>query len=161
MNAVTVMPQSQGRSLSAVDLRARKNKWQRDNRRAFKLANGYSTTANYGAGGNRNAVLTRDNFACVKCGVTDQQHKAKWSRPITIDHISKDRTDNGMANLQTLCLECHGRKDLIAPLRQKKAKPYVGKMRAMRDSGATYQAIADDLRLSVATVWKYLTGKSS
>ena len=151
MNAVAVLPQSSGRE--------RKNEWQRKQRAAFKASHGYSTKAHYETGGNREAVLRRDSYACVQCGMTDEQHKAKWCRPITIDHRSKDRSDNSMSNLQTLCLECHGKKDLIAPLRAKKAAHHFDAMKRMRATGATYQSIADDLGLSVATVWNYLTGK--
>lgn len=141
--------------------RERKTEWQRKQRAAFKASRGYSTTANYGAGGNREAVLRRDGFACVRCGMTDEQHKARWSRPITIDHINKDRSDNSMGNLQTLCLECHGQKDLIAPLRVRRGAKHLEAMRQLRASGKTYQAIADELGLSIATVWNYLTGKKS
>lgn len=141
--------------------RAYKTEWQRRNRQAFKEANGYSTTSNYGAGGNRAAVLERDGFACVRCGMTDEQHKAKWNRPITVDHISKDRSDNSLLNLQTLCLTCHGRKDLIARLRARKAEPLVPEMKRLRATGQTYQQIAAELGLSAGCVWKYLNGKMS
>jgi len=153
MNAVVVVPQSTGRE--------RKNEWQRNQRAAFKAEHGYSTTANYGAGRNRDAVLVRDGFACVRCGMTDEQHKAKWNRPITIDHISKDRSDNSMGNLQTLCLECHGRKDLIAPLRVRKGAAHLPEMKRLRAEGRSYQFIADSVGVSIATVWNYLTGKKS
>ena len=92
--------------------------------------------------------------------MTDAQHKDRWSRPITVDHVSKDRSDNSLANLQTLCLTCHGRKDLIAPLRARHGEPMLPQMQAMRAGGATYQAIADALGLSIGTVWKYLTKES-
>jgi hypothetical protein len=140
---------------------AYKTEWQRRHRQAFREANGYSTTCNYGAGGNRSAVLERDGHACVQCGMTDEQHKAKWNRPITVDHISKDRSDNSLSNLQTLCLTCHGRKDLIPRLRARKAEPLVPEMKRLRAAGKTYQSIADELGLSVGSVWKYLTGKMS
>lgn len=151
MNAVAVVSQYSDRE--------RKNEWQRKQRAAFKASHGYSTKAHYETGGNRKAVLTRDGYACVRCGMTDEQHKGKWGRPITIDHRSKDRSDNRMGNLQTLCLECHGRKDLIEPLRAKKAAHHLEAMKSMRAAGAPYQSIADDLGLSIATVWNYLRGK--
>lgn len=141
--------------------RARKTEWQRKHRAAFKAAHGYSTTANYGAGGNREVVLDRDGHACVQCGMSDAEHKAKWDRPITVDHISKDRSDNSLKNLQTLCLECHGRKDLIAPLRRRKGEDLLPDMKRMRSEGKTYQTIADSLGVSITTVWNYLTGKKA
>lgn len=133
-----------------------KTEWQRKQRQAFKEAHGYSTTSNYGAGGNRAAVLNRDGYACVKCGMSDEDHREKWGRPITVDHISKDRKDNRLENLQTLCLRCHGQKDLIAPLRTRKAEPLLPEMLRLRSEGRTYQSIADELGVSICTVWKYI-----
>ncbi|RYZ79643.1 MAG: HNH endonuclease [Proteobacteria bacterium] len=50
----------------------------------------------------RVAVLTRDNFSCVRCGVLlaiDTAH---------IDHIRSGKlADNSLANLRTLCRRCH------------------------------------------------------
>jgi len=137
------------------EARARKTEWQRESRRKFVQKHGYSTTSHYGAGGNREAVLERDGYCCVKCGMTDTEHKEKWDRPITIDHKSKDRGDNSMENLQTLCLTCHGNKDLIPRLRAQRVGPFKGRILAMRAAGGTYQQIADELGFSIATIWKW------
>lgn len=69
-------------------------------------------------GGNRIAVLERDKYACVKCGMSNDTHKQKWGREITIDHIDNQGRysniqNNNMDNLITLCLSCHGRKDSL------------------------------------------------
>lgn len=137
------------------EARARKTEWQRNQRRKFAAERGYSTTANYGAGGNREAVLERDGYACVRCGMTDAEHKEKWERPITVDHKSKDRSDNSMENLQTLCLTCHGNKDLIPRLRAQRVAPFKDRILAMRAAGGTYQQIADELGFSIAAIWKW------
>jgi 5-methylcytosine-specific restriction endonuclease McrA len=129
--------------------------WQRNKRRQFKEENGYSMTAHYGAGRNRKLVLERDSFSCVKCGMTDAQHKAAWNRPITIDHKDKDRTNNTLENLQTLCLKCHGNKDLIQPLRAQIVPAHKAEILARRESGETYQQIADALKFSIASIWKW------
>lgn len=141
--------------------RQRKAEWQRRSRAAFKAAHGFSTNAHYGAGGNRLAVLERDGYACVTCGMTDEQHKAKWNRPITVDHIDKDRANNSLLNLQTLCLTCHGQKDLIPELRQSRARPLLPRMRELRAAGKTYQEIANTVGLSIGGVWKAMNGANN
>lgn len=135
--------------------RARKNAWQRKQRRDFAANHGYSTASHYAAGGNRQAVLERDGHKCVKCGMTDEEHREKWSRPITIDHKNKDRSNNSMENLQTLCLQCHGNKDLIPRLRRQRVPQRKAEILAMRKSGATYQSIADTVGFSIGAIWKW------
>jgi len=142
----------------AIGRRLAKSEWQREHRHKFKATHGYSTTANYGAGGNREAVLQRDGHACVKCGMTDREHVETWNRPITIDHIDRDRSNNAMTNLQTLCLSCHGRKDQIPSLRERKTEPHLPLIREMRAKGKTYQQIADATDLSIGGVWKAING---
>ena len=66
----------------------------------------------------REAVILRDKERCVSCGMTREEHKERWDRDITVDHIdgqgrySKTK-NNDLNNLQTLCLSCHGKKDII------------------------------------------------
>lgn len=66
--------------------------------------------------GNRNPALQRDKEKCVMCGMTREEHKKKYGRDITVDHIdgrgkhTKDK-NNSLENLETLCLVCHGKKD--------------------------------------------------
>lgn len=69
-------------------------------------------------GGNREDAIQRDGEKCVKCGMTRTQHKAKYGRDITVDHIDgrgvhtvKEDKNNALNNLMTLCLHCHGIKD--------------------------------------------------
>lgn len=132
------------------------NRWKhRERRRAYVREHGYSEKANYGAGGRRQEVLDRDGWACLSCGMTDEEHKALWGRPITIDHIDKDRTNNSLENLQTLCLTCHGRKDILPSLIVPRLIAYRETVLRMRSEGATYQAIADATGFSVGAVWKW------
>lgn len=65
----------------------------------------------YRFGRNKKAVMERDNNACVKCFSTS---------PLSVDHINRDKSNNSMDNLQTLCLSCHGAKDGVAGLGVKK-----------------------------------------
>ncbi len=74
-------------------------------------------------GGLREIVLKRDNYRCVVCEMTNEEHIKKWSRNLTIDHIDGygrkvKNPHNKIDNLQTLCLKCHG---------QIEAKRYWGK----------------------------------
>lgn len=67
-------------------------------------------------GGLRDDVLKRDDYKCLGCGMTNDEHIQLWNRNLTIDHIDgkgrySDFPHNSLDNLQTLCLRCHGRKD--------------------------------------------------
>lgn len=71
-------------------------------------------------GGNRELAIMRDGEKCCTCGMTRKQHRAKYGRDITVDHINgKGRytlpteRDNSLGNLRTLCLSCHGKKDIL------------------------------------------------
>ena len=49
--------------------------------------------------------------------MTNEQHIIIFGRQITIDHIDgngrySDEPNNDVDNLQTLCLKCHGKKDI-------------------------------------------------
>lgn len=74
---------------------------------------------NYHFGGNRQKALERDGYKCIDCGMTDEEHRAIWKRGLTVDHkdrkglgVSKNEKNNSLENLQTLCLKCHGKKDI-------------------------------------------------
>ncbi len=135
-----------------------KNDWQNNNRAEFKQANGFSQTTNYrfGGGDTRSNVLKRDGYKCVVCGMSDEEHLQKWGKPITVDHIDKNEKNNAMVNLQTLCLTCHGKKDIIPELTEQKIPEHKEEIKTMRASGMTYQAIADKLGFSLAGVWKWI-----
>lgn len=131
-----------------------KNTWQKRQRAKFLAEHGYSMTAHYRAGTLRQAVLVRDSFACVVCHMTDAEHKAKWQRPITVDHKDRDRSNNTMKNLQTLCLSCHGRKDQLPQLKARALDKYKFMIMDIRQNyGTTYQVIAKHFRVSVGCVY--------
>ena len=133
----------------------RKLEWQRNNCRLFSKRMGYSLTAHYSSGGNREAVLIRDGYKCVECGMTDIEHKARWNRPITVDHKDKNRKNNRLENLQTLCLPCHGRKDISKKLIFKIPETEIRAIKALRSQGMTYQEISKAVGRSIAVAWKY------
>lgn len=67
-------------------------------------------------GGMREITLKRDNYKCVKCGMSQEQHKKLFGYSLTVDHIdgkgrNSEVKNNAQENLQTLCLRCHGIKD--------------------------------------------------
>ena len=66
-------------------------------------------------GGNRTVALERDGYSCVKCGITEKDHKAKWGYSLTVDHIDgngrgSSNPNNSLLNMQTLCIPCHTEK---------------------------------------------------
>lgn len=134
----------------------KKQDWQRRKRREFQALHGFSMTANYSNGGNRLSVLTRDNYSCVKCGMSDTEHKEKWARPITVDHIDKNRKNNDLSNLQALCLRCHGQKDLIPQLRIQRIPEFKSAIMQLRRDGAYYRDIAKILGFSSAGIFKWV-----
>ena len=133
-----------------------KREWQKRKRDEFKKNYGYSQSANYGCGGLREQVLERDGRKCVRCGMTAEEHAKRWNRPITIDHKNKDRKDNTMENLQTLCLRCHGSKDLLQGLRIPRVPEIKDKVLALRDAGRTYMAIAKATGFSIGAIYKWI-----
>ena len=132
-----------------------KLEWQRDQRRDFASARGYSQTSDYATGKLREAVLIRDGRKCVRCGMTEAEHLAKWNRPITVDHRDKDRSRNTMENLQTLCLSCHGKKD-NTNFRREKVPNHKQTVLEMRAAGATYQAIGAQIQASIGAIHKWV-----
>lgn len=69
--------------------------------------------------GNRPKALKRDNYTCQDCGMSDKTHREKWNREITVDHIdgkgrytADNQQNHALDNLKTLCLSCHGKKDV-------------------------------------------------
>lgn len=68
-------------------------------------------------GGLREAVIQRDEQKCVECDMTRQEHKNRWGRDLTVNHIDGNgryslEQNNDDSNLETLCLVCHSRKDI-------------------------------------------------
>jgi hypothetical protein len=130
--------------------------WQRNHRLLFREFYGYSETSHYGTGKMRGVILSRDGFRCVQCGMTDGEHKGKWGRPITIDHKDKNRKNNALENLQTLCLSCHGRKDLLPSLRVPRVPAFKEEILSRRSNGETYQKIADNFGFSVYGIYRWV-----
>jgi hypothetical protein len=121
--------------------------------------------------GNRTAVLDRDGRSCLKCGMTEEQHKEKFDRGLTVDHkdglgrgLNKPERNDSMENLQTLCLPCHGKKDRkrrgdgpgavgtkvwCAKLNEEK----VIQIRELRKSGLSYRVLGQMFGVSPITAY--------
>lgn len=134
----------------------RKIEWQRNHRDAFKKSNGFSETSHYATGKMRIFILNRDGYSCIECGMTDAEHKAKWGRPITIDHRDKNRKNNNPENLRTMCLRCHGRKDISPKLKIKKIGDARIDIMASHANGETYESISMRYGCCQATVCKWV-----
>ncbi len=81
----------------------------------------------YNFGGNREKAIQREGEKCVKCGMTRSKHKSKYGVDITVDHIDGNgryskKKNHSLDNLQTLCMPCHGAKDILLHRRYKKIK---------------------------------------
>lgn len=69
-------------------------------------------------GRNRENAIQRDGECCVNCGMTRGEHRIRYKRDITVDHIDLNGSgkpphlrNNALENLQTMCLPCHVKKD--------------------------------------------------
>lgn len=98
-------------------------RWRKENPQFADDPNGDSRAKyknNTLFGGNREAAVQRDREKCVRCGMTRKEHRDKFGRDITVDHIDgsgrnteEEIRNNEISNLQTLCLRCHGKKDVV------------------------------------------------
>jgi len=52
-------------------------------------------------------IRKRDNYICQNCGITQKEHKKKYSRILDVHHIDRDNTNNDPENMITLCRSCH------------------------------------------------------
>jgi len=56
-------------------------------------------------GGNREKTILRDGERCRKCGLSREENRRKSGKDLYVLHI-KDRKDNNLRNLITLCSRC-------------------------------------------------------
>jgi len=55
-------------------------------------------------------ALGRDNCTCVECGINEIEHLRKFKRGLEVHHKDKNKRNNGLRNLETLCMSCHSKK---------------------------------------------------
>jgi len=65
-------------------------------------------------GSQREKCLERDDYRCLRCGMTEDEHKEIYSKSLVVHHIVPLRTfnrdfesANDLDNLATVCVECH------------------------------------------------------
>ncbi len=64
--------------------------------------------------GNRQNALERDNWECQNCGMSQEQHILLFRTGLNVHHKDdrgnkKSTRNNGLDNLQTLCVRCHAK----------------------------------------------------
>jgi len=62
----------------------------------------------------RKKALERDKYTCLKCGITEEEHREKLNRGLEVNHIrpfwqfnGDNQKANKLSNLETLCRSCH------------------------------------------------------
>jgi len=55
-------------------------------------------------------ALGRDNCTCVECGIVEIKHLRKYKRGLEVHHKDKNKRNNRLSNLETLCMSCHSKK---------------------------------------------------
>lgn len=91
------------------------DKYQKANRdwyysnhsKALKIA--YDRNNNDRFGGNRDIVFARDSWICQDCGMSNEQHLLIFNLQLNIHHIDKNKLNNNLSNLKTLCVRCHAK----------------------------------------------------
>lgn len=54
-------------------------------------------------------IRRRDNYACQKCFITEEEHLIVYGKVLTVHHIDYDKENCNENNLITLCGECNTR----------------------------------------------------
>lgn len=72
--------------------------------------------------GLREIVFAKYGNKCGDCGMTREEHKAKWNVDLTINHIdgmgrNSQYQNNNLDNLEALCIRCHTSKDSLRLVR--------------------------------------------
>ncbi len=96
--------------------RIKRNRMKYNNKKSPERR--WHSNDNYRFGGMRSKVFERDGYKCCYCGITQEEHKKRFKRDLSIDHIdgrgySSKPPNNVLSNLQTLCTACHGNKEKI------------------------------------------------
>ena len=95
-----------------VWINKRSMEWCRRNKESIRLR---QDIRRYGR--SRFEILDRDGWKCQDCGMEIKEHMKKWNKSFDIHHVdgdgiySKDKQNNDINNLITLCCSCHCARD--------------------------------------------------
>lgn len=90
----------------------------------------------YSYGGNYLKVLERDGYKCVRCGFSDK---------IVVHHKDKNRNNNQMDNLITVCKSCHA---FFHGMTLRFNKITIDLINELKGQGFSYQRIGEYLGIS-------------
>lgn len=75
----------------------------------------------------RERCLERDNYECLRCGISESVNKARYGKSLSIHHIIPIKEFNGdyksankIKNLVSLCNSCHMIVEVLSPNEQKR-----------------------------------------
>jgi len=57
-------------------------------------------------------IITRDNFQCQECKISNEESILKYGCSLHIHHINYDKSDSSDINLISLCPVCHGKTNI-------------------------------------------------
>lgn len=119
-----------------------------------------------------NATEFVKDKCCVACGMTNNEHFAKWNERLHIDHINNDGRanqrigllpNNELSNLQILCRSCHVKKDNKTKDYGKRSifsKEDICNILNMAKESKNIRKLAMDLRYNYGTIYAIIKGKN-
>lgn len=116
-------------------------------------------------GRTREEIFKIKGSNCCKCGITREEHRIKYGRDISVDHIdgmgqSAKVKNNHINNLQVLCLPCHTSKDdFMRPKRIKLSNEDILEMKDLSRKGKSLTEIKGVFNVHEDYVRRILAGK--
>ena len=93
-------------------------------------------------GGNRENALIRDNHTCQSCGVTKEDGKKIIVHHIDGNGWAKEKMNNKLDNMITLCVQCH--MDIHVPSQYRKKKIIEDCSQILNNTNNTHRTMKGD-----------------